>query len=157
MRGVTYNQLSLTLNTTTEVRPLSKEPKPQLLPGCRSIGCPLLWVCVHGECVCVCTLLTAVCVHLDGLNAEHKFQVRATIIGHKSPPFLFPIEYIWSIIKWKICRRPLTLQQLETYIRQQWAQIPTPKLQKLDAQTSSNCFKKKRRCYTIVNMPPSQL
>jgi len=27
----------------------------------------------------------------------------------------------------------------------------------LDAQTSSNCFEKKRRCYTIVNMPPSQL
>ncbi len=27
----------------------------------------------------------------------------------------------------------------------------------LDAQTSSNCFEKKRRCYTVVNMPPSQL
>ncbi len=27
----------------------------------------------------------------------------------------------------------------------------------LDAQTSSNCFEKKRRCYTMVNMPPSQL
>ncbi len=28
-------------------------------------------------------------------------------------------------------RRPRTLQQLETYIRQEWDQIPTPKLQKL--------------------------
>ncbi len=51
-----------TLNTTTEV-PLSNAPNPQLLPGHRSIGCPLLRVCVHGVCVCVC-------VHLDGLNAE---------------------------------------------------------------------------------------
>ncbi len=24
----------------------------------------------------------------------------------------------------------------------------------LDAETSSNCFEKKRRCYTMVNMPP---
>ncbi len=42
-----------TLNTTTEVRPLSKAPNPQLLPGHRSIGCPLLRVCVH---CCVCAL-----------------------------------------------------------------------------------------------------
>ncbi len=48
-----YSALS-TFNTTTEV-PLSKAPNPQLLPGHRSInGCPLLWVCVHGVCVCVC-------------------------------------------------------------------------------------------------------
>ncbi len=42
----------------TEVRPLSKAPNPQLLPGRRSIGCPLLQVCVH----------------LDGLNAENTFH-----------------------------------------------------------------------------------
>ncbi len=36
------------------------------------------------------------------------------------------------IIKRKIRqRRPRTLQQLATYIRQEWDQIPTPKLQKL--------------------------
>ncbi len=53
-----YSALS-TLNTTTEVRPLSKALNPQLLPGRRSInGCPLLRVCVHGVCV-----FTAVCVH----------------------------------------------------------------------------------------------
>ncbi len=47
-------------------------------------------------------------------------------------PDLSPIENIWCIIKWKICqRRPRTLQQLETNIRQEWDQIPTPKLQKL--------------------------
>ncbi len=40
-----------------------------------------------------------------------------------------PIENIWCIIKQKIHqRRPQTLQQLETYIRQEWDQIPTPKL-----------------------------
>ncbi len=86
-----------TLNTTTEVRPLSKAPNPQLLPGRHSInGCPLLRVCVHDVCVCVCvcvcvfvcSLLTAVCVHLDGLNAEHKFRVWVTILGHTSRPFL---------------------------------------------------------------------
>ncbi len=42
----------------TEVRPLSKAPNPQLLPGRRSVGCPLLQVFVH----------------LDGLKAEHKFH-----------------------------------------------------------------------------------
>ncbi len=48
----------------------------------------------------------------------------------KQPPDLSPIENIWRIIKQKICqRRPTrTLQQLETYIRQEWDQIPTPKL-----------------------------
>ncbi len=44
---------------------------------------------------------------------------------------LSPIENIWSIIKWKIRQRgPRILQQLETYFRQEWDQIPTPKLQK---------------------------
>ncbi len=55
--GVKTSVLS-TFNTSTESRPLSKSPDPQLLPGRRSIDCPLLRVCVH----------------LDGLNAEHKFH-----------------------------------------------------------------------------------
>ncbi len=47
-------------------------------------------------------------------------------------PDLSPIENIWCIIKQKIRqRRPRILQQLETYIKQEWDQIPTPKLQKL--------------------------
>ncbi len=47
-------------------------------------------------------------------------------------PDLSPIENIWRIIKQKIHqRRQRNLQQLETYIRQEWDQIPTPKLQKL--------------------------
>ncbi len=47
-------------------------------------------------------------------------------------PDLSPIENIWRIIDQKIRQRqPQTLQQLETYIRQERDQIPTPKLQKL--------------------------
>ncbi len=47
-------------------------------------------------------------------------------------PDLSTIENIWCIIKQKIHQRwPQTLQQWETYIRQEWDQIPTPKLQKL--------------------------
>ncbi len=40
--------------STTEVRPLSKAPNTQLLPGRCNVSCPLL--------------------HLDGLNAENKFH-----------------------------------------------------------------------------------
>ncbi len=47
-------------------------------------------------------------------------------------PDLSPVENIWRIIKWKIKQRwPRTLQQLETFIGQEWDQIRTPKLQKL--------------------------
>ena len=68
-------------------------------------------------------------------------------------PDLSPIENIWRIIKRKICqRRPRTLQQLEIYIRQEWDQIPTPKLQQLIASKKRR-KEKKRRCYTMVNKP----
>ncbi len=41
--------------------------------------------------MCVCSLLTTVCVHFNGLNAEHKFQVWVTILGNLSFHFLsFP-------------------------------------------------------------------
>ncbi len=51
-----------TLNTITEVRPLSKALNPQLLPGRRCIGCPLLWVCVHSVCLCVFVRFSLLCV-----------------------------------------------------------------------------------------------
>ncbi len=51
-----------TFNTTTEVRPLSKAPNPQLFPWRRSS-------------VCVCGGV---------LNAEHNFRVWVTILGHTS-------------------------------------------------------------------------
>ncbi len=67
---ITHIQCSRHLNTMTWGRPLSKAPNPQLLPGCCSIGCPLLWVCVHSMCVCV---FTALCVHLDGTSHYFTF------------------------------------------------------------------------------------
>ncbi len=76
-----------TLNTTTEVRPLSKALNPQLLPRHRRIK----WLTTPpGVCVCVCLYTThcCVCVHLDGLNAEHKFRVWVTILGPTSRSFL---------------------------------------------------------------------
>ncbi len=45
-------------------------------------------------------------------------------------PDISPIENIWRIIKIRQ-RWSQTVQQLETYIRQEWDQIPTPKLQKI--------------------------
>ncbi len=66
------NSTLSTFNTMTEV-PLSKAPNPQLLPGRWSNGCPLLRVRVH-----------SVCVHLDGLNAEHQFRVWVTILDNTS-------------------------------------------------------------------------
>ncbi len=74
-----YSALS-TLNTTTEVRPLSKAPNPQLLPGRRSInGCPLLRVCVHGVCV-----FTAVCVHVGWVNC----RAQIPSMGHHTWPYV---------------------------------------------------------------------
>ncbi len=35
-------------------------------------------------------MFTAVSVHLDGLNAEDKFRVWVTILGHTPLPFPFP-------------------------------------------------------------------
>ncbi len=50
--------------STTEVRPLSKAPNPQLLPGRRSAGCPLLQVCALGRVKCRehISLLVILCI-----------------------------------------------------------------------------------------------
>ncbi len=74
-------------------------------------------------------------------------------------PDLSPIENIWHIIKLKICQRwPQTVQQLENYIRQEWDQIPTPKLQKPRCPDVFKLFwKEEEMLHTMVNMPPSQL
>ncbi len=45
--------------------------------------------------MCVC-VFTAVCVHLDGLKAEHKFRVWVTILGHTSLHLSFTkFVYVW--------------------------------------------------------------
>ncbi len=42
-------------------------------------------------------VFTAVCVHLDGLNAEHKFRVWVTLSGHTSLHFSFTkFDYVWQ-------------------------------------------------------------
>ncbi len=47
-------------------------------------------------------------------------------------PDLSPIESIWHIIKRKMRqRRPKTVEQLEACIRQEWDNIPIPKLEQL--------------------------
>ncbi len=73
------------------------------------------------------------CVFQQNNAKPHTVHRRVRVLNWPScSPDLSPIENIWSIIKRKIRqRRPQTLQQLETYIRQEWDQIPTPKLQKL--------------------------
>ncbi len=71
--------------------------------------------------------------HTAAITTEwlHRRRVRVLNWPVYSPD-LSPIENIWCIIKRKIHqRRPQTLQQLETFISQEWDQIPTPKLQKL--------------------------
>ncbi len=47
--------------------------------------------------MCVCSLLTAACVHLDGLNAEHEFQVWAPHVT--SFPFLFLYLFLCAALK----------------------------------------------------------
>ncbi len=74
-------------------------------------------------------------------------------------PDLSPIENIWCIIKWKIC-------QDDHKLFSGWKPISgkngpnsntkIPETHNLKAQTSSNCFEKKRGCYTMVNMPLSR-
>ncbi len=59
------------------------------LVKCRKQKHPIIWIIfttapgVCSQCVCV----HSVCVHLDGLNAEHKFRVWVTILGHTSLHF----------------------------------------------------------------------
>ncbi len=73
------------------------------------------------------------CVFQQDNTKPHTAAITTAWLRSKfCSPDLSPIENIWRIIKRKIHqKRPQTLQQLETYIRQEWDQIPTPKLQKL--------------------------
>lgn len=41
------------------------------------------------------SLLTDVCVHLDGLSAEHTFGVWDTVLGHMSCDFHFHIKAVF--------------------------------------------------------------
>ncbi len=73
-------------------------------------------------------------------------------------PDLSPIENIWRIIKQRKNTSKTTTNSSEAGNLYQARMGPnsntkTPEPHNLNAQTSSYCFKKKRRCYTVVNMP----
>ncbi len=69
-------------------------------------------------------------------------------------PDLSPLDNIWRILKRKIRQRwPRTLQQLETYIRQEWDQIPTPKLQKLITSMPRRLFWKEEEMLHHAPIP----
>ncbi len=80
--------------------------------------------------------------HILQLLQQHGFIIEDSGAELVCLPDLSLIENIWLIIKRKI--RPNS-------------NTKTPETHNLDAQMSSKCFEKKRRCYTIVNTPPSQL
>uniref|UniRef100_A0A672QF24 Leucine-rich repeat serine/threonine-protein kinase 2-like n=1 Tax=Sinocyclocheilus grahami TaxID=75366 RepID=A0A672QF24_SINGR len=61
-----------------------KAPNPTAPRVPQQYGCPLLRVCV--------------CVHLDGFNAEHKFRVWVTILGHTSLHFIYIVLYTIQIV-----------------------------------------------------------
>ncbi len=73
-------------------------------------------------------------------------------------PDLSPIENIWRIIKRKIQSKTTTncSEAGSLYQARMGPNSKTPETHTLDAQMSSNSFEKKR-CYTTVNMHPSQL
>ncbi len=66
------SRLRLELSTTEE-RPLSKAPNPQLLPGHRSVGCPHLQVCALGWVKCRehISLLVILCIIVYVTNKAH--------------------------------------------------------------------------------------
>ncbi len=76
-------------------------------------------------------------------------------------PDLSPIENIWHIIKRKNMSKTTTNSSAAGNLYQARmrpnSNTKTPETHNLDAQTSSNCFEKKRRCYTMINMPPTIL
>jgi len=72
-------------------------------------------------------------------------------------PDLSPIENIWRIIKRKTTTNSSAAGNLYQARMGPNSNTKTPETHNFDAQTSSHCFEKKRRCYTMVNMPPSTI
>ncbi len=75
-------------------------------------------------------------------------------------PDLSSIENIWSIIKRKMSKTTTNSSAAGNLYQARMgpnSNTKTPETHNLDAQTSSNCFEKKRRCYTMVKIAPSQL
>ncbi len=79
--------------STTEVRPLSKAPNPQLLPGRRSVGCPLLKVCALGWVKCRehISLLVILCIIVYVTNTK-------LLLWAFDYPAVKPV--VWSVNIW---------------------------------------------------------
>ncbi len=71
-------------------------------------------------------------------------------------PDLLPIENIWRIIKLKNTSKTTSNSSAAGNLYQARmgpnSNTKTPETYNLNAQTSSNSFEKKRRCYTMVNI-----
>ncbi len=78
--------------------PWARHRTPNSSTGAAAYVCVCVCVCA---CVCVCSLL-CVCT-LDGLNAEHKFRVWVTILGHMSCHFVKP-PYWYRVRCWGAVR-----------------------------------------------------
>ncbi len=87
--GGVNNKCSLHLQYHDWGETLEQGTDPPTAPRAPQHGCPLLRVCVH----------CCVCVHLDGLNAEDKFRVWVTILGHT--PLPFNVDMIKYSAAWK--------------------------------------------------------
>ncbi len=66
------------------------------------------------------------------LHASNGKNYNGTQRNKRQETSISPIENIWRIIKRKMRqRRPKTVEQLEACIRQEWDNIPIPKLEQL--------------------------
>ncbi len=73
-------------------------------------------------------------------------------------PDLSPIENIWHIIKIKMSKMTTNSSAAGNLYQARMgpnSNTKTPETHNFDAQTSSNCFENKRRCYAMLNMLPS--
>ncbi len=130
-----------------------------LRPVFRATYAPLQMTSISGKALCIsaaqCKTYTAAITTawLRSRRARCWIGLPAVEIFHLQRTF-------GTSLTKKICQRwPRTLQHLEIYIRHEWDQIPTPKLQKLITSMPRHLqtVLKEEECYTMVNIPPSQL
>ncbi len=98
--------------------------------------------------------------HILQLLQQHRFVVEESGCWIGLPAVqIFHLENIWRIIKRKMSKTTTKSSAAGNLYQARMGpncNTKTPETHNLDTQTSSNCFEKKRRCYTMVNMPPSQ-
>ncbi len=107
---------------------------------CLSI-CKLFVVFLHCLSICKLLLLVFFCTVCPYVNCCCCFfcTVWSTLIR---------ISLTKALVLWKPISGKNGTKNSKTKI---------PETHNLDAQTSLNYFEKKKRCYTMVNMPPSQI